>query len=331
MNACAIGSAELALQIQQAGETWLRIGACTRLPVGLHLACRVFVGKAQSGHLHLDALALVLHLPAHAGVQQIQRHIGLLEHAGEAHHGALHLGSLDQRGLSLVLIKLETAAQPLNPWHTYAVRPLFRRLGAQAQLLQLARCLVALQLLQRPTPGEPDLLELATGLQRLQLFQHGRRQRQALRQLGGNAQVQPIGLQFTMLAAAALFLRASGEIAQAKIPSRPVQAVAGGEFQPLHGKRIAIAPAAAQPPFQLLQRQRLRPVLPLHGKCLNRHIGHCAYRLATLHIYPGAHSPLALLQLPALRGQVLGQLGQVNMRKVKKGPATPAVHPPCVH
>ena len=134
-----------------------------------------------------------------------------------------------------------------------------------------------------------------------------------------------------MLAAAALFLRASGEIAQAKIPSRPVQAVAGGEFQPLHGKRIAITQAAAQPPFQLLQRQRLRPVLPLHGKCLNRHIGHRAYRLATLHIHPGTHSPLALLQLPALRGQVLGQLGQVNMRKVKKGPATPAVHPSCVH
>ena len=117
----------------------------------------------------------------------------------------------------------------------------------QAQLMQLARSLVVLGVLQRTTPGKLDLLQLAAGLQDLQLMQHSLRHGQTLRQLGSNGQLNPVGLHLAMLAAAALASRPCRKVAQAEIPARPVQAIAGSEFQSLHGELITIALAGAQP------------------------------------------------------------------------------------
>ena len=79
MHACAVGTAELSLQIEHARKALARRRA--GLPADLELARGVGVGELQALQRHLDVLAL--HLPAGVGAQALQWNARLLEHPGK--------------------------------------------------------------------------------------------------------------------------------------------------------------------------------------------------------------------------------------------------------
>ena len=156
VNARTVGAAELPLQVQHAGEFGLRLGARPRLPAGVGLPGRVFIGKAQLGHLHLDdrpfGIAFVQYLPAHLGFKLGQRNVRVFKDAGKAQHGVGDIGGFDQRGLAALLVQREITAQAMPAGLADVFGALFRWLGTQRQLLHLARCLVLHRLLQRAAP-----------------------------------------------------------------------------------------------------------------------------------------------------------------------------------
>ncbi|KAF1051150.1 MAG: hypothetical protein GAK34_01619 [Delftia tsuruhatensis] len=323
VHARAVGVAQLALQVQHAGKARLPVAAVAGMPLRAGLAFGVVIGKAQAGHLHADGLAA--QLPAQAGLQAVQRDLGLLEHAGERQRRrpllcALHL----QLGLAAVLVQREARVQALEAGHARRRGAFGRCHAVDRQLLQFATGLVLLQGLQRAAPASLELVQAAGRCQIGQVLLHLLWKRQALAQLGEDGQVNAIGLELAVLTQRPLRAGAGGVVARAQIASRPVQAVARGKFQVLRSEAPAVLVLHAQPARQGLQLQRLQVFAPLQLQRVHGHVGHGAHGLALAQVYPGAQRAPALLQAQARGVYVLAELGQVDPREHRMGLAAPA-------
>lgn len=321
VHAGAVRAAQAAGQVQHAGKP--RPGTATigiaGVPVQPGLALRIGVGKLQFAGLHRDALAL--DLPAHVRRQLVHRHRAFLEYVGQ-HQGAVRQG---QRGLAAGLRHVELHARAAQAGHVRC-RAFGARLVGHRQPGHLAARLVLLQLLQGAAPGGLDLLHQPARRVVGQGGMHGGIQRQPAGDLRQRGQVEAVGAQFALLAAA---LHAS--VPHREVAARPAQCVLRGELQALGGELEPVGQAPpAHPAGDGLQRERLQPLAQAGVHPGQGEVGRAADELPALEIDPRAQRAAALGHLHAVDVDMVAQPGHVHAREIGEQLPRPLLPRPAV-
>ena len=317
VHARCVGTLQLGLQVQPTRQAAGGRGA--GLPPAAGAARHVGVGKAQLRHAHRP-LTLV-GLPAHVGLQLVERDAGGLQHAG---HVDAATGGQRQLSLAAVRAGVKLQLQAVDAGAAWGAGRIGRGgcacggagggRGGQRQITDVAlhvpvhhhgrgesrgigggacscsvRCGVAAPL--RVQAAHPAL-----GLQAGQGWRHAGGQGQVVGQLVQQGQVELFGVQRVCGGWGHVLARrrCGAGLAVTHVATGPIQSAGGAQGQPFGGPallRAVVLPAQAA--AQVLQWQRW----PRRGQRQQRvaqcHIGGQAGDAAVCHLQPGAQGTLA--------------------------------------
>ena len=321
VDARAVGAAERARQIQHAGKALGALLAGGGLPARLEAAGGILVVQRQLVHVQLDVPALA-HAPARRGLEFGQRNARLLEHARKLERAVLDIQrgvATDRRGFQLD----GGALQAGNALHRLATGPRRRRARGHRQAADARLHAPVLRRLERAVPARVDALDQPLHRVLRQPLVHGRRQRQALRDLGQRGQVELVAHQL------AARRQAAGAVAVAEphVAARPRQAVGIDEVQIARADLHAAARVApADAPGERGEGQRLQALIEGGRHGAQRHVGGGAGEHALLQVGPQAQRAVAALQIDAPVGLQIGVLAQardIDAAQVGVGVAVP--------
>ncbi len=318
MHPCGIAPAQLALQVQHAGDAGPAAGAgrVAVLPLHLQRALGIGIGKAHVAGLHRQGIALLL--PCQAGREAVHGHHGLFEHPGQVQRALGHAHVRRAPGLGHGEVQRQAAHAGAAQREAVARAGRVQCTGGHLQAAGLAFGAPAQRGLQRALPLAVDAFHQPLGGIGLQHARRHRAQRQAGSHARQHSQVQPVGAQLALGGG----FRGGRLGAQRHIAARPHQALGGGELQAFGGQvGAACLLLAGQAALQRLQRQGLQAGGEGDAGIGQGDIGRAPGDLPVPDVGPHPQRAHALRHVQAHAGHI-GQIGVLpQLRHIHPGQA----------